>query len=97
MELEATTTEVTLPTSSVVFGQPATATVAVGTTHDGSVQFTLDGDPLGSPVALASNGTATSPELTGSDLAVGAHPVGAVFTPDGHQPLRRIQRHARRP
>ena len=78
---EATTTVVTLPNSSVVFGQPATATVLVGNTNDGSVQFTLDGAPSGAPVVPASDGTATSAELTGPDLAVGAHHVGAVFTP----------------
>ena len=79
--LEATTTTVTLPSSSTVFGQPATAAVAVGNTHSGSVQFTLDGAPIGSPVVLGSEGTAASPELTGSDLAVGAHSVGAELTP----------------
>ena len=79
--LNPTTTSVTLPTSGVVFGQPATAAVAVGGTHDGSVQFTLDGTPVGSPVQLAEDGTATSPDLVGSGLAVGSHPVGAVFTP----------------
>jgi YVTN family beta-propeller protein len=79
--LEATTTVATLPSSGVVFGQPATATVAVGNTHDGSVQFTLDGAAVGSPVPLDQDGTATSPELTGSDLAVGSHQVAAVFTP----------------
>jgi len=78
--LNPTATAVSLPTDAVVFGQPATATATVTGTHAGSVQFTLDGAPLGSPVAPASDGTATSPELTG--LAVGAHPVGAVFTPD---------------
>jgi YVTN family beta-propeller protein len=78
---EATTTLVTLPDSSVVFGEPATATAAVGNTHDGSVQFTVDGAPVGAPVAAGSDGTATSPELTGSNLAVGAHQVGAVYTP----------------
>jgi YVTN family beta-propeller protein len=79
--LEATTTVVTLPTSGVVFGQPATATVAVGDTHEGSVQFTLDGSPIGGAVVLGSDGTATSPALTGSNLAVGAHQVSAVFHP----------------
>ena len=77
----ATTTVVALPNSSVVYGQPATATVVVGNTRDGSVQFTVDGASVGAPVVPASDGTATSPELTGSNLAVGAHPVGAVFTP----------------
>jgi len=78
---EATTTVVALPNSSVVYGQPATATVLVGNPKDGSVQFSVDGAPIGAPVATASDGTATSPELTGSNLAVGGHPVGAVFTP----------------
>ncbi|WP_255888991.1 Ig-like domain repeat protein [Nocardioides astragali] len=78
---EATTTVVTLPTSEVVYGQLARATVLVGNTTEGSVQFTVDGAPVGAPVAPASDGTARSPELTGSKLAVGAHPVGAVFTP----------------
>jgi YVTN family beta-propeller protein len=77
---EQTTTAVTLPTGSVVHGQAATATVAVGSTHDGSVQFSVDGTPVGSPVVLDEDGTATSSDLT-PRLAVGAHQVGAVFTP----------------
>ncbi|GAA4361021.1 Ig-like domain repeat protein [Angustibacter luteus] len=79
--LNATATTLSLPTGGVVFGQAATATVAVSGTHDGSVQFTLDGAPVGSPLALAADGTATSSNLVGSGLAVGSHPVGAVFTP----------------
>ena len=81
VDLVETTAVVTLPTSGVVFGQAATGTVAVSGTHDGSVQFTLDGTPVGSAVVLAQDGTATSPNLVGSGLAVGSHPVGAVFTP----------------
>ncbi len=81
VSLNPTTTTMTLPTGGVVFGQPATATVAVSGAHDGSVQFTLDGTPVGSPVPLASDGTATSPDLAGSGLPVGPHPVAAVFTP----------------
>ncbi len=81
VELEATTTEVTLPSSTVVFGESATATAAIASASDGTVQFTLDGESVGSAVPLEPDGTATSPELTGSDLAVGAHSVGATFTP----------------
>ena len=79
--LVATTTVVTLSTSGVVFGEPATATVAVGNTHDGSVQFTLDASPVGSPVLLDHAGAGTSPGLVGPGLAVGSHQVGAIFTP----------------
>ncbi|SDS05777.1 40-residue YVTN family beta-propeller repeat-containing protein [Nocardioides scoriae] len=76
---EATTAVVSLDDASVVFGDSTTATAEVGATRDGAVQFTVDGDPVGSAVAVAPDGTATSPDLT--DLAVGAHPVGAVFSP----------------
>lgn len=81
VDLDPTTTAVTLPTSGVVSGQAATATATVSGTHDGSVQFTLDGTPVGSPVVPAQDGTATSPDLVGPGLAVGSHPVGARFTP----------------
>jgi hypothetical protein len=76
-----TTTAVTLPTPGTVSGQAATATAAVNGTHAGSVQFTVDGAPVGSAVPTAADGTATSADLTGSGLAVGAHHVSAVFTP----------------
>jgi YVTN family beta-propeller protein len=78
---EATTAVVTLSDDNVVYGEPATATVQVGDPENGSVQFTVDGSPVGAPVATAADGTATSPELTGATLAVGAHSVGAVYTP----------------
>lgn len=79
--LVPTTTAVTLPTDAVVYGESATATVAVSGSDEGTVQFTLDGDPVGDPVALDEAGEATSADLGGSGLAVGAHQVGAVFTP----------------
>lgn len=79
--LNATTTTLSLPTGGLVFGQAGIATATVSGTHDGSVQFTVDGTPVGSPRALASDGTATSPDLVGSGLPVGSHPVGAVFSP----------------
>lgn len=79
--LVPTTAAVSLPTDTVVYGEAATAAVTVGGTDEGTVQFTLDGDPVGDPVALDEAGEATSADLTGSALAVGAHQVGAVFTP----------------
>jgi YVTN family beta-propeller protein len=80
VDLEATTAAVTLPTDHVVHGQAATAGVAVGSTHGGSVQFTVDGAAVGNPIALDQGGTATSGDLT-PGLSVGSHQVGAVFAP----------------
>ncbi len=77
--LEQTTTTVSPSAASVVFGQAATATATVTGTDAGSVQFLLDGAPVGDSVALGDDGTATSADL--GDLTVGAHQVGAAFTP----------------
>ncbi|WP_435019969.1 Ig-like domain repeat protein [Tundrisphaera sp. TA3] len=68
-------------------GQPATF-VATVTTPDGawagqptgSVQFLVDGQPLGSPVAIA-DGVATSPAI--ATLAAGLHSVAARFAGTG--------------
>ena len=46
----------------------------------GSVQFEVDGTSLGAPVALAADGTAGSPPVTG--LAVGSHAVSATYSGD---------------
>ena len=76
----------TSPTSSV-YGQDshATATVTADSgTPGGTVQFSVDGTDLGSPL-VASGGTAHSPVLTGAGgvpLAPGPHTVSALFTPD---------------
>lgn len=78
VDLVATSTEVSVSPSGVVFGQGATATATVTGATEGSVQFTLDGAATGSPVQLGADGTATSARLA---PAVGAHGVGAVFTP----------------
>src|SRR6185503_18501973 len=62
-----------------------TATVTViapGTgTPSGTVQFTVDGANLGSPVALNASGVATSVAI--STLSVGSHPVAAVYGGSG--------------
>ncbi|NYE37049.1 subtilisin-like proprotein convertase family protein [Nocardioides cavernae] len=54
----------------------ATVTSADGT-PTGTVQFTLDGEPVGSPVPVDRSGTATAADLSG--VRAGAHRVGATF------------------
>jgi hypothetical protein len=83
----ATTVGVTTSESPTVYGQAATATATVshagGDTVAGVVQFSVDGDDLGSPVAVSS-GTAKSPELRDADgrpLLPGSHEVTATFVP----------------
>lgn len=72
------------PTSATVHGQPVgfSATVAAtnGTgTPSGTVQFTLDGDAYGDPVALV-GGTASTP--ADATLSTGSHTVGASYGGD---------------
>jgi hypothetical protein len=75
----ATSTEVTssanpaLPTESVTF-TAAIAVPAGNTAYSGTVQFSVDGSPLGAPQA-ATNGTATSPPY--ETTVVQAHQVVA--------------------
>lgn len=78
VDLVATSTSVSVSPSGVVFGQGAVATATVAGATEGSVQFMVDGAAAGSPVQLGPDGTATSARLA---PAVGAHGVGAVFTP----------------
>lgn len=71
------------PTATVV-GQPATATYEVRDADyetTGTVQFTLDGQPLGAPVAVV-DGVATSPVARPQ---VGVRTVGAEYVPDRPQ------------
>ena len=72
------------PTSPVVHGQSVAFTASVAATNGtgtptGTVQFTVDGDPLGSPVPLV-GGTATTPSTT--SLSTGSHTVGASYGGD---------------
>jgi hypothetical protein len=82
-----TAVAVTTSPATSVYGQQvhATATVTADRgTPSGTVQFTVDGTDVGSPVTVT-GGTAVSSLLTGSGgtpLAPGSHPVVAVFTPD---------------
>jgi hypothetical protein len=65
-----------------VFGQAVTftATVSGGAgTPGGSVQFTVDGSPAGSPAALDGSGAATTALST---LAAGSHTIGATYQGD---------------
>lgn len=77
--LAPTVTTVDLADSEIVFGQSTTATATVEGGIAGSVQFSVDGNDVGTPVTVSS-GQATSPALSG--LAAGSHPIGATFTPD---------------
>jgi trimeric autotransporter adhesin len=80
----STTTVLSSSVNPSIFGQAislsATVTGPSGLgTPTGSIQFRIDGSDFGSPVAL-SGGSATSGSTNA--LAVGSHPVAAVYTPD---------------
>jgi hypothetical protein len=80
---ESTTTTVASSLNPSPFMQSVTFTATVAQTSGptqptGTVQFSIDGAAVGSPVTLSS-GTAT---YTISTLAVGVHTVTAVYTPD---------------
>ncbi len=77
-----TTTTVASSANPSVFGQPvtftATVTAADGSVPTGSVQFSVDGAALGSPVPVGANGQAVSAPV--ADLAAGAHTVVAAYS-----------------
>jgi YDG domain-containing protein/Big-like domain-containing protein/MBG domain-containing protein len=80
----STTTVLSSSVNPSTFGQSislsATVTGPSGSgTPTGSIQFRIDGSDFGSSVAL-SGGSATSGST--NSLAVGSHPVAAVYTPD---------------
>jgi hypothetical protein len=81
----ASTTAVTASANPSVYGQPVTFTATVSPapididTPTGTVQFQIDGNNVGSPVAL-SGGTAG---ITVSSLSTGPHTVTAVYSGDG--------------
>src|SRR5262249_51459977 len=72
-----TTTAVSSSANASVFGQSITFTATVSTappgsgTPTGTVQFSIDGSPFGSPVTLNGSGQATSGAT--STLTVGTH------------------------
>ncbi len=82
----STTTSVTSSVNPSVFGQGVTysahvAVVAPGAgTPTGTVTFTADGTPIGSPVAIDTSGNATSDPI--ASLVVGDHAISAVYSGD---------------
>src|SRR5262249_50823046 len=80
----ATSTAVTSSANPSTVGGPVRFTAPVsgpaGTSPDGTVQFIVDGRPLGAPVAVV-GGSATSGPV--STLALGSHPVTANYSGSG--------------
>jgi len=84
-----TVTHLTTSVPTAVAGEPVTfeARVAVGTApvtnFGGTIQFEVDGAPLGSPVEVSADGVADSrPTTFGLDGSpVGDHPVKAIYQP----------------
>ena len=83
-ELVAAGTTVTSSNIAPAYGQPvtftATVTPNIGVGPTGTVQFQIDGNNVGSPVALS--GSAAS--YTTSTLDAGSHSVVAVYSGDGN-------------
>jgi subtilisin family serine protease len=81
---EPTATTVTVDAASGVYSDPTTlkATVSPATyldqTISGSVQFSVDGNPVGAAVAVNSSGVATKSYTV--DIPAGAHTITAAFT-----------------
>lgn len=76
----ATTVTVT-PVTGVEFGEsvPVSATVtSPAGPVDGTVQFSLDGNALGAPVAVSPTGSASVPDVAG--LRAGVHVIRAAYT-----------------
>lgn len=79
-----TTTSVSLSKTRVVKGETLRITAAVHgqTVHEGTIQLYIDGQPFGSPVALAS-GNATAWDIPATDankLALGEHAISAKYS-----------------
>ncbi len=79
-----TTTSVSLSKTRVVKGETLRITAAVygQTVHEGTIQLYIDGQPFGSPVALAS-GNATAWDIPATDankLALGEHAISAKYS-----------------
>jgi len=81
---EPTATTVTVDAASGVYSDPTTlrATVSPATyldqTISGNVQFSVDGNPVGGPVAVNSSGVATTSYTV--TVPAGAHTITAAFT-----------------
>jgi hypothetical protein len=81
---EPTATTVTVDPATGVYSDPTTlsATVSPATyldqTISGNVQFSVDGNPVGAPVAVNSSGVATTSYTV--DVPAGPHTITAAFT-----------------
>ena len=74
----STTTVTSNRNPASVFGQSVTFTARVQpVAATGTVQFTIDGSPVGGPVVLDATGRAT---LVTSTLAVGSHTISAAYS-----------------
>ncbi|MGV8977832.1 MAG: Ig-like domain repeat protein [Cellulomonas sp.] len=71
-----TTTSLSSSRNPSVAGESVTFTARVNRVAGGSVQFALDGSPIGAPVVLDATGRA---RMTTSVLAVGSHTVSAAY------------------
>ena len=82
-----TTTVVTSNRNPSVFGQSVTLTARVtpsnGPVATGTVQFSIDGAPFGSPANLNATGRATLVLSGLSSLSVGTHTVSATYNGNG--------------
>ena len=82
--VEPTATTVTVDAASGVYSDPTTlkATVSPATyldqTISGNVQFSVNGNPVGAPVAVNTSGVATTSYTV--DLPAGPHTITAAFT-----------------
>jgi hypothetical protein len=82
--VEPTATTVAVDAASGVYSDPVTlrATVSPATyldqTISGNVQFSVDGNPVGSPVAVNSSGVATTSYV--ANIPAGPHTITAAFT-----------------
>jgi hypothetical protein len=84
-----TATALTASTNPSTYGQSVTfnaviSAVAPGGTPTGTVQFSIDGTNLGSPVSLDATGTAVSPAV--SSLTAGGHTIIAAYSGDLSSP-----------
>jgi hypothetical protein len=81
----ATSAAGTVSPSAPVFGQAVTVSEVVAgggsPVSGGTVQWSVDGSPVGAPVLVGTGGSVTSPALTG--LSVGSHTVTAAYSGTG--------------
>jgi hypothetical protein len=86
VQTAASSTTVSSSNSSATVGQAVTWTATVtpasgsGPVPTGTVQFTIDGTPFGSPLMLSASGTATT--ASDNTLSAGTHTITATYSGD---------------